>query len=402
MVCLNHDFDKALKFIKKHGDWDEISIGKSFANELALSLLNPSKNPKVPHIFVLKDKHKKGKWSLPLIKERELMVDLAGDKQIHEWAAKGFPLPFPKEPIVLSQSETNKNNYSFYPKTLQDLPDIPSPFTTDSGTDIVIGCRKDGRYYLFPVTVENKGTLNYKKQQYSKGRQLSVDSTDFPILAKTGLHDEAELNRTRTITGKPISEITNIGRPMQYSRAGFMSESEDILSILTKDNRLVKQLESTHLEMAKPLFHVWNIVLQGIKQDIWLYEEMELEYILYNRRKVFIKWQGGRGWQESIFNDEILGQYHLEMWRTLDPSEKEFLNKKYPESTEEEMSEMIQKIAHIHTGEMVPYYIMRYGFYEGQTEFRADPISIAVIFGLKNLQEINLDLREYFLTGGKK
>ena len=32
--------------------------------------------------------------------------------------------------------------------------------------------------------------------------------------------------------------------------------------------------------------------------------------------------------------------------------------------------------------------IMRYGFYEGHTSYRADPIAIAFIFGLKSLEEI--------------
>ena len=31
---------------------------------------------------------------------------------------------------------------------------------------------------------------------------------------------------------------------------------------------------------------------------------------------------------------------------------------------------------------------MRYGFYEGRTVYRVDPISIAFIFGLKSLEEI--------------
>jgi len=43
----------------------------------------------------------------------------------------------------------------------------------------------------------------------------------------------------------------------------------------------------------------------------------------------------------------------------------------------------------IHTGEMVPYYIMRYGFYEGHTDYRADPIAIAWLFGLKSLEELD-------------
>jgi len=38
---------------------------------------------------------------------------------------------------------------------------------------------------------------------------------------------------------------------------------------------------------------------------------------------------------------------------------------------------------------MAPYYIMRYGFYEGHTGWRADPIVIAFIFGMKDLEEID-------------
>ena len=37
---------------------------------------------------------------------------------------------------------------------------------------------------------------------------------------------------------------------------------------------------------------------------------------------------------------------------------------------------------------MEPYYVMRYGFYEGHTSWRVDPITIAFIFGLKSLDEI--------------
>ena len=52
--------------------------------------------------------------------------------------------------------------YPLYPKTLQEPPGIPSPFTTNTGMEMVIGCRKDGKYHLFPITVENNGTLNYR------------------------------------------------------------------------------------------------------------------------------------------------------------------------------------------------------------------------------------------------
>jgi hypothetical protein len=31
---------------------------------------------------------------------------------------------------------------------------------------------------------------------------------------------------------------------------------------------------------------------------------------------------------------------------------------------------------------------MRYGFYEGHTAYRADPVAIAFIFGLRSLEEL--------------
>jgi hypothetical protein len=37
---------------------------------------------------------------------------------------------------------------------------------------------------------------------------------------------------------------------------------------------------------------------------------------------------------------------------------------------------------------MVPFYIMRYGFYEGHRGYRADPIAIASIFGLRSIEEL--------------
>ncbi len=42
---------------------------------------------------------------------------------------------------------------------------------------------------------------------------------------------------------------------------------------------------------------------------------------------------------------------------------------------------------HIVTGEMQPFYIYRYGFYEAHTAWRADPIAISFLFGLRPLEE---------------
>ena len=66
---------------------------------------------------------------------------------------------------------------------------------------------------------------------------------------------------------------------------------------------------------------------------------------------------------------------------------KAFLHKKYSRLSDQQMTDFFKALSRIHTGEMVPYYVMRYGFYEGHTDYRADPISVAWIFGLKNLEQ---------------
>lgn len=68
---------------------------------------------------------------------------------------------------------------------------------------------KDGNYAIVPVTIENGEPLSYKEDKWGKGRQLEIDAADFPTLAATGLHSEAELNRAKMIAGRSIVEITS-------------------------------------------------------------------------------------------------------------------------------------------------------------------------------------------------
>ena len=295
-------------------------------------------------------------------------------------------------PIILSGQDINSNKitynhrtYNLYPTTYPTKPEIPSPLMRDGEPEIIISITRDNMYTLMPVTVENGNPFDYATGQwYCKGQQIDVDSSDFPTLAEKGLHSENELTRTKTITGKPISEITRIGRPEMYSRAGFMSQDEDIISVLKGDNRLVNQLGMTHPQMANPLFHVFNVIIT-VKKDS---ERGNIRGIYYNDRMIYLKFIGSKGWQESIFNDEILGYWEIEIWRELEKEEKEFLDQKYSHFSEKEIAELTNKLSHIHTGEMVPFYIMRYGFYEGHTSYRADPIANAFIFGLRNIEEI--------------
>jgi hypothetical protein len=250
---------------------------------------------------------------------------------------------------------------------------------------------KNNRYALMPVTVENGEPLVYSTRindLFGKDRQLQVDSGDFPTLARTGLHSESELHSTEIITGFPVSLITYIGRPGRFSMNGFMADDENIISVLACDNRLVQKLGLTHPHMAKPLFHMWNIILKEIELGNWIRKWENIQHVMYNGRKVFLQAEAGKGWQLSIFQDEIKGRFDMMVRRDLSPEEESFLRTTYSHLSARQMTEFEAKLSTIHFSEMAPYYIMRYGFYEGHTDWRSDPIAIAFIFGLRSIQKI--------------
>jgi hypothetical protein len=275
-----------------------------------------------------------------------------------------------------------EESLKLYPHTYDRMPKNPSPFVMKDGTEIVVAYTKDKKYTCLPVTVENGEPLNYVRggEKMGKGNQLKIDAEDFPTLAETGLHSEIELDQTKTITGRSVGVITEIGRPDRSSGSGFMSHDEDLISVLKGDNRLVRKMGLTHPQTAKALFHVWNLVYLPYQ---------EVEYLVYNGKKIFFQIEGGRGWQESIFDDEILGQHRLKIWRELEDVEKEYLTQRYSHLKGEQLEELIGNLSIIATGEMPFYYIMRYGFYEGHTDFRTDPIAVAFIFGLRSLEDIH-------------
>jgi len=304
-------------------------------------------------------------------------------------AISAMTLMASQQPQVKQYPQT-KEYLKFFPHTYDQCPELPSPYTTKGGIEIVVAHTKDNQFTLIPVTVKKGESLGYREGDWDKILILEVDAEDFPTLARTGLHSELELDHVRWITGRSIAEITDSGRPGGSSGAGFMAQEEDIISVLKGDNRLIKKLGLTHPQMAKPLFHVWNIARwvgytsQSAGRTIG-----SIDYFLYNKRKVRLITAGGRGWQYSIFNDEIQGMYHLEFSIELDEAEKAFLQERYSNLSNEQMADFQKMLSHIHTGEMVPFYIMRYGFYEGHTGYRADPIAISLIFGLRIIEEID-------------
>ena len=293
------------------------------------------------------------------------------------------------EPVQITWAQ---KTFPLYPGTMETSPPIPSPYTAEDGTEVVLAVLKDGSYALIPVTVENGAPLHYSKRiqsLYGKDQQLHVDAGNFPALARTGLHSAAELEKIERITDIPVSLITTIGRPGGFSYAGFMASDEDIVSILKGDNCLVKSLGLTHPDLARPLFHVWNIILKEIELGRLGRFWGNIPFFHYNGHQISLKAAATKGWQISIFQDEIQGRHDIGIHRELSLEEVAFLKERYSRLSSDQMSEMITKLAMIHFSEMGPYYIQSYGFYEGHTAYRADPVAIAFVFGLKTLEEID-------------
>jgi hypothetical protein len=141
--------------------------------------------------------------------------------------------------------------------------------------------------------------------------------------------------------------------------------------------------------VSEDLFPVWNLLLREyalgklgrFKDDVGIF--------WYGGREIRLRSERTKGFQESIFNDEIKGAFDIEIWRDLDADEQRLVRERYAHLSAAEREAMIRRLTRLRTGEMEPYYIMRYGFYEGHTEYRVDPITIAVTFRLKPLAEID-------------
>jgi len=272
--------------------------------------------------------------------------------------------------------------YKIYPDVNDVLPELPSPFVSSDGKEFVIAVTKNERFAIIDVTMSNDRNIC---------RQLVTDSADFPALAAEGIHSEEELNRTKTITGVSVDKITEAGRPNRLSQAGFLAEDESILAVIKADNKIVKKLGLTHPELAKPLFHVLNMIDTDLELNRWnmaIHRWENIRYFFYNNRKIFVEAGDTKGGQKSIFDDKIGGAFHIKIWRNIDSDEEELLKSAYQHLSRAKSDSLRILLSIIHTGEIEPQYIMRYGFYEGHTYWRTDPIAISFIFGLKDLAAI--------------
>jgi hypothetical protein len=145
-----------------------------------------------------------------------------------------------------------------------------------------------------------------------------------------------------------------------------------------------------HPLLARPLFEIVNLILR----DLELFRQGQapvynIASVLYAGHEIHIEASASKGWQESIFADNVKGYWSIRIWREPTADEIQYLNRHYGHIGAERLAALTEMLTSIHTGEMVPFYIMRYGFYEGHTDYRADPLAIANLFRLVSIEKID-------------
>lgn len=170
----------------------------------------------------------------------------------------------------------------------------------------------------------------------------ATDPSGFKI---GGSNSNKTIDAMSSLTGKEIQEIERNGRPRNSSMSGFLADGESFKEVLKGDNDYVNAQGFTHQALARHLFSVMNLAGYSGGTVSYLGRGFKVSSTAY------------RGMQESIFNDRL-------------------------GTNQDWVVENIETGARIEFSGLVPYYIWRYGFYEGHTSYRLEPSQIIQVFGL--------------------
>jgi len=290
-----------------------------------------------------------------------------------------MPADLPTELVIHGVS------HPLYPSTTQRCPDVPSPMAiVDTGREYVVVRIHDGTFGLVDVTPD--------------AQQLQINGDDFPALERTGLHDPVELSSIGTITGRTIEQIDELASPGVLSTEGFIASDETVISVLLGDNEIVAAMGLTHPELARPLWHVWNLMRTDLALDRWSmrhHQWRNMTAMKYNGRWINLDAHDTKGGQRSPFADGLEGGFWIVIDRALEDGEVAYLREHYPHCDPDRWNNLYGTLTRIWTGEMEPHYVQWYGFYEGHTAWRVDPVGIASVFGLRSLEELDAVFPRY-------
>jgi hypothetical protein len=224
-------------------------------------------------------------------------------------------------------------------------------------------------------------------------REIALEDALTPLQTQTqqdgsfvinGVNSSETISRLAELTGLPISELErrmlpddrSMYKPKRYEYygsgsgfGGFLKPGESLLEVMTQDNDYVQGQRLTHQDVAKPLFQMLNAFFKAMKEGASPYDTFYFR--LHGKTYGYIVFGFPMG-QCCPFNDGIIipGQNFLV---------KEFDGEPQRLDLRDETSLKCKTFtfAWLH-----PYMIARYGFYEGNVDFRKDPKKIVDFFGL--------------------
>ena len=92
LVGMDKGITEGWNYVGKYelSNWDEVSVGSFYENELALSYLNSSEIPGVPHVMIIKHNTVTGKYNIKNTERQSIRIDLVGGDQIDKWINGSF------------------------------------------------------------------------------------------------------------------------------------------------------------------------------------------------------------------------------------------------------------------------------------------------------------------------
>jgi len=219
---------------------------------------------------------------------------------------------------------------------------------------VVAALEFEGKNIRYALTSTGRMVSGSAKQvreivpQLTPGQKFTAsDSSGFLIGAS---NSDTVIDRMNSLTDKTVAEIESDARPGGLSRSGFLDDIESFKKRLKTDNDFVLGKGYTHQALAEPLFAVMDI-LDAIDAD-------RFDDFTYRGQHYKASYETYRGFQVSLFNDGMLADQDYTVTNLATGKELRF-------------------------SPLVPYYIARYGFYEGNTSYRVDPAEIIETFQLR-------------------
>ena len=93
LVVMDTDIPQGIRYARKYPNWNELSIGSFYNNELMLQHVNGTKLPGVPQLMIYRNTLvKRIDFSVPILRSRTLIADLVGGSKIQKWMQAAYPL----------------------------------------------------------------------------------------------------------------------------------------------------------------------------------------------------------------------------------------------------------------------------------------------------------------------